>query len=134
MPNSATPCRMCGGTCLDPKDPNRSCGQCKGAGVMRVGDPMNRAGPGVERLARHAQAHTPVPAKGKGAAYMIVWDKVRGREARLLIKGVQDAYPRTTRRQRRRYEVLVLKAMRLGLLVPAVPEGKEKLTDPATVP
>ena len=58
----------------------------------------------------------------------IVWAKVKGQEAIVLIEKLKAANPRRDRHQRRAYNKLVLKAAKLGLLVrvPTQPvlEGK----------
>ena len=113
-------CRSCGATGLEPGEPKKKCGQCDGVGYMDL-DAENPAGPGVKRLALAAKAANP---QHKGPAMMIEWPRVKTRADRELIDAIREADGRRTRKQRRAWATLTRRAIRQGLLVPAVPEER----------
>jgi hypothetical protein len=91
-------------------------------------DKQNKPGPGVKRLVQAARAQAPKTAP-KGPAMMILWEKVDGFEAALLVQKLQATQPQRNRKQRQAYNAHCRAAVKLGILVEVPKEGAENLQE-----
>lgn len=124
---SVAPCRRCGATGRDPEKPTTPCKQCQGQKFVGT-DKQNKPGPGVKRLVQAARAQAPKQAP-QGPAMMILWEKVKSREAVMLVESLKATQPQRDRKQRRAYNAHCRQAVRMGILVPVPKEGEENLRE-----
>lgn len=114
------PCRRCGATGLDPEGgPTKRCVQCQGQKYVAL-DKRNSPGPGIDRLVQAARAQAPKTAV-QGPAMMILWEKVKGRAALVLVDKLKATQPQRNRRERKAYDAACKRAVLMGILV-RVPE------------